>query len=39
VRTVEFNLEGPVNATLDGESMQLQCQRLEILPAALDILI
>jgi diacylglycerol kinase (ATP) len=39
VRRVEFDLEGPVNVTLDGESMRLECQRLEILPAALDILV
>jgi diacylglycerol kinase family enzyme len=39
VRGVEFDLEGPVNVTLDGESMRLECQRLEILPGALDIVL
>jgi diacylglycerol kinase (ATP) len=39
VRSVEFDLGSPVNVTLDGESMRLECQRLEILPAALDILL
>jgi diacylglycerol kinase family enzyme len=37
VRRVEFELEGPVNVMIDGESPQLQCQRLEILPSVLDV--
>jgi len=37
VRRVEFELDGPVNVMIDGESPQLQCQRLEILPGVLDV--
>lgn len=39
VRKVEFSLEGPVNVTIDGESLQLQCERLDILPGALDVIL
>ncbi len=37
IRRAEFELNAPVNVTLDGESMKLQCCGVEILPAALDI--
>jgi YegS/Rv2252/BmrU family lipid kinase len=37
VRQVKFELDEPVNVTLDGESMRLRCRSIEILPAALDI--
>jgi YegS/Rv2252/BmrU family lipid kinase len=37
VRRVEFEMDAPVNVTLDGESMRLQCRSIEVLPAALDI--
>jgi diacylglycerol kinase family enzyme len=36
-RKVEFELDGPVNVMIDGESLRLQCQSLEILPGAMDI--
>lgn len=39
VHRVEFALEGPVNVMIDGESLRLQCQSLEVLPGALDILV
>jgi diacylglycerol kinase (ATP) len=39
VRRVEFSLEGPVNVMIDGESLHLQCQSLEVLPGVLDILV
>lgn len=39
VRHVEFSLEGPVNVMIDGESFRLECQSLEVLPGALDILV
>ncbi|MFZ3217624.1 MAG: diacylglycerol kinase family protein [Candidatus Acidiferrales bacterium] len=39
VRRVDFELSGSVNVMVDGESMRLQCQSLEILPAALDVIV
>lgn len=39
VRTVEFSLDTPVNVTVDGESLQLKCERLDILPGALDVVV
>jgi diacylglycerol kinase (ATP) len=39
VKRVEFELDGPVNVMVDGESLHLQCQSLEILPAALDVIV
>ncbi len=36
-KKVEFALDGPVNVMIDGESLRLQCQSLEILPHAMDI--
>jgi diacylglycerol kinase (ATP) len=36
---VEFNLDGPVNAMIDGEILTLHCRSLEILPAALDVVV
>lgn len=39
VRRVEFALDAPVNVMIDGESLHLRCQSLEVLPGALDILV
>ncbi len=39
VRRIDFELDGPVNVMVDGESLELECQRLEVLPAALDVLV
>jgi diacylglycerol kinase (ATP) len=39
VREVEFALDEPVSVTVDGESLRLQCERLSILPGALDVVI
>ena len=39
VRRVEFALDAPVNVMIDGESLHLQCQSLDVLPGALDILV
>jgi diacylglycerol kinase (ATP) len=39
VHSVEFSLDAPVNVTIDGESLQLKCERLDILPAALDVIV
>jgi diacylglycerol kinase (ATP) len=36
---IEFDLDAPVNVMMDGESMRLQCQSLEILPGALDVIV
>jgi YegS/Rv2252/BmrU family lipid kinase len=39
VKRVEFELDGPVNVMVDGESLRLECQSLEILPNAMDIIV
>ena len=39
VKRVEFELDRPVNVMVDGESLHLQCQSLDILPAALDVIV
>jgi diacylglycerol kinase (ATP) len=36
---VELDLKNPVNAMVDGEILTLQCRSLEILPAALDVVV
>jgi diacylglycerol kinase (ATP) len=36
-KRIDFNLGGPVNVLVDGEILRLDCQSLEILPAALDV--
>jgi diacylglycerol kinase (ATP) len=38
-KRIDFKLDGPVNVMVDGESMRLECQSLEILPAALDVIV
>jgi YegS/Rv2252/BmrU family lipid kinase len=38
-RRIEFDLEGPVDVMVDGEVLTLHCQTLEVLPAALDVLV
>jgi diacylglycerol kinase (ATP) len=38
-KRIDFELVGPVNVMVDGESMRLECQSLEILPAALDVVV
>ncbi|MFZ1129385.1 MAG: diacylglycerol kinase family protein [Terriglobales bacterium] len=39
VRRVEFQLEGPVDVMVDGEVLTLDCQTLEVLPAALRVVV
>ncbi len=39
VRRIEFDLQGPVDVMVDGEVLALHCQALEVLPAALDVLV
>ncbi len=36
---VEFDLGAPVNVIVDGEVLRLECHSLEILPAALDVIV
>jgi len=38
-RRIEFDLEGPVDIMVDGEVLTLHCQRVEVLPGALDVVI
>ena len=38
-KRIDFELTGPVNVMVDGESMRLECRSLEILPAALDVIV
>ena len=38
-RRIEFDLEGPVDVMVDGEVLTLHCQTLEVLPAALDVMV
>ncbi|HKF51152.1 MAG TPA: diacylglycerol kinase family protein [Candidatus Acidoferrales bacterium] len=39
VREVEFSLDEAVNAMIDGESLRLKCERLSVLPSALDVIV
>jgi diacylglycerol kinase (ATP) len=39
VRHVEFNLALPIDVMIDGEVATLECRRLDIIPAAVDIYI
>jgi diacylglycerol kinase (ATP) len=39
VESVDFELEGPVNAMIDGEILRLECRSVEILPGALDVIV
>jgi diacylglycerol kinase (ATP) len=39
VRHVEFNVPAPSDVMIDGEIMTLECQSLDIFPAALDVYI
>jgi diacylglycerol kinase (ATP) len=36
---IDFELDGPVNAMVDGEILRLECRSLEILPGALDVIV
>ena len=38
VRRVDFDLDEPVNALVDGEILRLKCRSVEILPGALDVI-
>ncbi len=39
IKRVDFDLPEPVNAMVDGEILRLQCQSIEILPSALDVVV
>ena len=39
VRKVEFQLDGPVDVMVDGEVLTLECQTIEVLPAALRVVV
>ncbi|MFQ5816752.1 MAG: diacylglycerol/lipid kinase family protein [Terriglobia bacterium] len=38
-RRVDFYLAGPVDVMVDGEVLTLQCETLEVLPAALNVMV
>jgi len=37
VQRVDFDLDQPVTVMVDGESLQLHLQSIEVLPGALDV--
>jgi YegS/Rv2252/BmrU family lipid kinase len=39
VREVEFQLEEPVDLMVDGEVLTLQCERIDVLPSALRVMV
>jgi diacylglycerol kinase (ATP) len=39
VRWVEFELDGPIDIMVDGESVRVEPRRLEVLPGALDVMV
>ena len=39
VRSIEIDLDQPVNVIVDGEVMRLKCRSVEVLPAALDVVV
>jgi diacylglycerol kinase (ATP) len=36
-RHIEFDLAGPVDVMVDGEVLSLHCERLDVLPSAVDV--
>jgi diacylglycerol kinase (ATP) len=38
-RKIEFDLDAPVDVMIDGEVLTLDCKRLDVLPAALDVMV
>jgi len=38
-RQIEFELDAPVNVMVDGEVLKLECQKLEVLPSALEVMV
>ncbi len=39
VKRIDFHLDGPVDVMVDGEVLTLQCQTLEVLPSALNVVV
>jgi diacylglycerol kinase (ATP) len=39
VKRIEFDLEGPVDVMVDGEVLSVQCQTLDVLPSALNVVV
>jgi YegS/Rv2252/BmrU family lipid kinase len=39
VRSVDFRLDGPVDVMVDGEVLTLQCEKIEVLPSALQVVV
>lgn len=39
VPTIDFDLEGPVDVVVDGEVLHLHCLRIDVLPAALQVVV
>jgi len=39
VRSVEFQLEGPVDVMVDGEVLTLECRSIDVLPSALRVVV
>jgi YegS/Rv2252/BmrU family lipid kinase len=39
VRKIEFQLDGPVDVMVDGEVLALECRSIEVLPAALRVVV
>jgi len=39
VRRIDFELDGPVDVMIDGETMTLHCQALDVLPSALNVMV
>jgi diacylglycerol kinase (ATP) len=38
VHQVEFEIEGPTDVMIDGEVLTLHCEKLDVLPSALNVL-
>jgi diacylglycerol kinase (ATP) len=38
-KRIDFELDGPVDVMVDGEVMSIQCQTLDVLPSALDVVV
>jgi diacylglycerol kinase (ATP) len=39
VKRIDFDLEGPVDVMVDGEVLTLQCESLDVLPSALNVVV
>jgi diacylglycerol kinase (ATP) len=39
IRRIEFQLDGPVDVMVDGETLTLDCRSIDVLPGALDVLV